>query len=106
MTWTPCRVGGSNPTVDKMFCNVHLFRVPRSWTGSIQMKSSMKFIRGNRCKEREKDNFKNGGDVKRLKECKLALNIDKHDFDPQQTNRSVERRIWISTRYGLSYCNQ
>ena len=26
----PWRVGGLNPTVDKIFCNVHLFRVPRS----------------------------------------------------------------------------
>ena len=53
-----CSVGGSIPTVDKNFCNVHLFRVPRSWTGSVQMKSSMAFIRGNRCIEREKDTFK------------------------------------------------
>ena len=36
------------------FCNVHLFRVPRSWTGSVQMKSSMTFIRGDRCIERER----------------------------------------------------
>ena len=32
--WRPCGVGGSNPTVGKIFCNVHLFRVPRSWNGS------------------------------------------------------------------------
>ena len=42
----------------RIFCNVHLFSVPRSWTGSVQMKSSMTFIRGNRCIEREKDTFK------------------------------------------------
>ena len=42
----------------RFFCNVHLFRVPRRWTGSVQMKSSMTFIRGNRCIEREKDTFK------------------------------------------------
>ena len=54
------------------FCNVHLFRVPRSWTGRFQMKSSMTFIRSNRCIEREKDNFKSR-EVKRLKECALAL---------------------------------
>ena len=65
-------VAGSNPTADKIFCNVRLFRVPRSWTGSVQMKSSMTFIRGNRCIEREKDNFKSH-EVKRLKECALAL---------------------------------
>ena len=47
-------VGGSNRTVDKIFCNVHLFRVLRSWTGSVQMKSSMTFIRGNRYIERER----------------------------------------------------
>ena len=51
---------------------VHLFRVPRSWTGSVQMKSSMTFIRDNRSIEREKDNFKSRG-VKRLKECALEL---------------------------------
>ena len=56
----------------RFFCNVRLFRVPRSWTGSVQMKSSMTFIRGNRCIEREKDNFKSG-EIKRLKECALAL---------------------------------
>ena len=50
----PC--GDSNPTVDKIICNVHLFRVPLSWTGSVQMKSSIKFIQGNRCIE--KDIFK------------------------------------------------
>ena len=68
----------------KIFCNVHLFRVPRSWTGSVQMKSSMIFIRGNKCIEREKDNFKSR-EVKRLKECVLALkgqfrHRDKHDL--------------------------
>ena len=52
--WRPCGVGGSNPTVNKIFCNVHLFRVPRSWTGSVQMKSRMTIIRGNRCIERER----------------------------------------------------
>ena len=34
----------------------------------------MIFIRGNRWIEREKDNFKNGGEVKRLNECAQALN--------------------------------
>ena len=44
----------------RVFCNAYLFRVPRSGTGSVQMKSSMTFIRSNRCihVEREKDNFK------------------------------------------------
>ena len=54
------------------FCNGHLFRVPRSWTGSVQMKSSMTFIRGNRYIERVKDNVKSC-EVKRLKECALAF---------------------------------
>ena len=66
--WIPCGVGVSNPTVDTIFCNVYLFRVPRSWSDSVQMKSSITFIRGNRCLEREKDNFKSRY-VKRLKEC-------------------------------------
>ena len=46
-------------------CNVHLFRVPLSWTGSVQMISSMTFIPGDRCIEREKDIFKFGREVKR-----------------------------------------
>ena len=33
----PCE--GSNPTMNTIFCNVHLFRVPRSCTGTVQMKS-------------------------------------------------------------------
>ena len=40
-----------------IFCNVHLFRVPHSWTGSVQMKSSMTFIRVYMCIEREKATF-------------------------------------------------
>ena len=60
------------------FCNVHLFRVLCSWTGSVQMKSSMTFIRGNRCTE--KDDFKNDGEVKRLKECALALKYQGIDY--------------------------
>ena len=56
----------------RLFCNVHLFRVPRSWTCSVQMKSSMTFIQGNRCMEREKDSFKSR-EVKRLNECALTL---------------------------------
>ena len=58
----------------RFFCNVHLFRVPRSRTGSVQMISSMTFIRGKRCIENDKDNYKSR-EVKRLKECTLALNI-------------------------------
>ena len=68
----PCGVGGSNPTAEKILCNGHLFRARRSWTGGVQMNSSMTSIRGNRCIEREKDNFKSR-EVKRLKECALAL---------------------------------
>ena len=49
-----------------LFCYFHLFRVPHTWTGRVQMKSSMSFIQGNRCIEREKDNFKNGGEIKHL----------------------------------------
>ena len=41
----PCE--GSNPTMNTFFCNVHLFRVPSSWTDSVQMKSRLTFIRGN-----------------------------------------------------------
>ena len=50
---------GSNPTEDKnfSFCYFRLFRVPRTWAGHIQMKSSMTFIRDKRCIESEKDNF-------------------------------------------------
>ena len=42
----------------RIFCNVHLFHVPHSWTGSVQMKSSMTFIRVYMCIEREKATFK------------------------------------------------
>ena len=65
----PCE--GSNPTMIRLrfFCNIYFFRVPRSWTGSVEMKTSMIFIRGNRCIER-KIIFKI-----RLKECALALNF-------------------------------
>ena len=73
----------------RFFCYVHLFHVPRSWNGSVQMKSSMTFIRGNRCIEREKDNFKSR-EVKRLKECALALILEsdvtlriKHSYKEQ-----------------------
>ena len=65
-----------------IFCDDHLYRVPLSRTGIVQMKSSMTFIGGNRCieieREREKDIFKNGREVKRLKVCALALNKDFH----------------------------
>ena len=60
-----------------LFCNVHLFRVSRSWTGGVQMKSSMTFLRGNRCKEREREKYKfyNGREVKHLKKWALALSF-------------------------------
>ena len=54
LTRRPSRVGGSNPTVDKIVCNVCLFRIPLSWTGSVQMKLSMTFIRRNRYIEKER----------------------------------------------------
>ena len=58
----------------RLICNIRLFCVPRIWTGSVQMKASKTFIRGNMCieREREKNNFKSR-EVKRLKECTLAL---------------------------------
>ena len=71
---------GSNPTINKICCNIHLFCVPRSWTGSFQQKSSLTFIRGTRCIEKEKDHFKNGGEVKRLNECTLALNFTRFTY--------------------------
>ena len=46
VNWRPCRFGSSNHTVDKIFYNVYLFRVPGL--------ASMSFIRGNRCIERER----------------------------------------------------
>ena len=56
----------------RFFCNVHSFRVPRSWTDSVQMKSSMTFIPGNMRIEIDKDTFKSR-EVKSVKECALAL---------------------------------
>ena len=99
--WWTCNLeavrGGSNPTVGKIFCNVHLFRVPRSCAGSVQMKSSITFIRGNRCIEREKDNFKSR-EVKRLKECALALS----DVNPRNNQAKTDE---VSTSYQLT-CGQ
>ena len=67
-------LGGSNPSV--IFCNVYFICAPRSWIGSVQMKSSMRSIRGNRCIEREREtyNFKSR-EVKCVKDCSLALNM-------------------------------
>ena len=46
--------------------NFQLSRVPRSWTGRVQMKSSTTFIKGNKYVQRERERyFKNGGVVKR-----------------------------------------
>ena len=59
----------------RIFCIVHLFRVPRSLTGSVQMKSNMIFIRGNRCIEKEKFTIKTVK-FKRLKDCAQALTIN------------------------------
>ena len=45
---------GIESYLNNFFCgNAHLFYVPRSWTGSVQMKSSITFIRGNMCIERK-----------------------------------------------------
>ena len=60
------------------FFYVHLFHVPRSWTGNVQMKPSMTFIQGDMCIERENDNFKSC-EVTRLKDCALAL-LDIYTF--------------------------
>ena len=60
----------SNPTMNNILL---CLLVPRTWTSSFQIKSSMTFIRGNKYIESEKDNFKNGGEVNRLMECALAL---------------------------------
>ena len=79
--YRPCRVGGSNPIMDKIFCNIHLFRVPLSWTGSVQMKSSMTINRGNRCIERERC-FKNGRDM-----AEISLNRRKSSKNQKPTNQ-------------------
>ena len=64
--WRPVLMDRNLPWTS-FFCNVDLFRVSRRWTGSVQMKSSMTFIRGNICLEKEKDNFKSR-EVKRYKQ--------------------------------------
>ena len=46
------KVVGSSPNADKNFSFFVLFFAPDRSTGHIQMKSSMTFIRGNRCIER------------------------------------------------------
>ena len=73
--WRPCGVGGSNPTVYNFFCNVYLFSVPLSWTGSVKMKASMTFVRGNRGASREKDNFK-CREVKPFKGVRTSFNSE------------------------------
>ena len=72
--------------MDKIFCRVHLFRVTRSWTASVQMKSSMTFTRGNRCIGRETDTFKSR-EVKRLKDGALALR-PLTNYSPSETRLS------------------
>ena len=50
--WRPRCVGDSKYILlGQIFCNVHLFQVHRSWTGSVQTTSSMIFFRGNMCIE-------------------------------------------------------
>ena len=55
----------------RLFCNIHFIRVPRSWTGSVQMKSSMTFIRVKGAQRERKIILKAA--KKRLKECALPL---------------------------------
>ena len=75
-------------------CNVYLSRISRSWTDRVQTKSSMTFIRGEMCLEREKDNFKNGGDVDSLKESALALKKQRR-VSLNKTSIQNDKCIWI-----------
>ena len=87
--------------MDKIFCNVHMLRVPCSWTGSIQMKSNMTFIRGTRCIKKKKDNFKNGGEVKRLKGCTLALSMANENV----LKLKIYEMLTFLALYLAVYCN-
>ena len=57
----------------------HIKRVMARWLQlwTCNLEDMRTFIRGNRCIEREKDNSKSR-EVKRLKDCALALNIELH----------------------------
>ena len=92
----------------RIFCNVHLFRVPHSWTGSVQTKPSMTLIRGNRCIKRKRYFLKPWS--KRLKECALALsNIERGerlDGWPADTlhnalSQLTVKRMWIDFALSL-----
>ena len=76
----------------KDFCSVHLFRGPRSWTDSVQMKSSMTIDAW-----REKDDFENR-EVKHFNECALALSCTSVKY--MHLPRMIYR-IWCLNRYPL-----
>ena len=76
MSGDPCRVRVRILYELDFIDNVHLFRVPRGWTGSVQLKSSMPFIRSNRCIYTEKDYFINGETFKRVR---TTFNDNIHD---------------------------
>ena len=73
----------------RFFCNVHLFRVPLSWTGSVQMKSSMTFIQGNRCIQREKDILKFDREVKRFKGVRTSFKADMKSYIPLENDSHI-----------------
>ena len=83
VSWFPCRVEIRVLLSKRFFCNVHF--VPRSKTDSIQWKSSMTFIQGNRWIERKKE---------RLEECTLALSMDLHFYHYIYTYLWHERTAW------------
>ena len=71
--WVPCGVGGSNPTVDKSFCNVHLFRVPRSWTGSVWKEWALA-LTFDLCKRQDENTYTNI--VSDSQSCSLEIKLD------------------------------
>ena len=108
--WRPCNLGGSNPAVDKIFCNVNLFCVPLSWIGRVQMKSSMTFIPGNRCIERKKDIFKIWPRSKTFKGVHTSFNrwnralgneIKWYDFQLQSLKKNANYSADITFHLGM-----
>ena len=83
--WRPCGVCGSNPTMDKIFCNVHLFRVPRMAAFKRNQAWHSSEVIG---AWTEKDNFKSR-EAKRLKEFALTLSMFNIDIIAYTTHKTL-----------------
>ena len=76
----------------RLFCNVHLFRVPHSWTDSVQMKPSMAFIQGNMCIERERKFYEPRS--KTFKGVHTSVNANYSINDPIPNSSLVVKKMF------------